>query len=98
MTKTEFFKSMTPVKADLSPIDKALQLSGISPDASYYQGAYLCIEQALKKKGSNDAVHFWEEYLFSLCRQLQHMETDAGRETVRDAIKTVKAVLMAMKG
>lgn len=78
-------------------IQKALQQSGLQPNEPYYQGALQCIEQALKKKGSRDAVHFWEEYGFSLCKQLQHMQTNAGRETVQTAVKIVKAILCAMK-
>lgn len=97
MTKTEFLKSMIPVSQDLTSEEKALQQSGLQPNEPYYQGALQCIEQALKKKGSRDAVHFWEEYGFSLCKQLQHMETDTGRETVQTAVKIVKAILCAMK-
>jgi len=78
-------------------IGQALQQSGIQPDTSYYQGALKCIEQALKKKGDQKAVHFWEEYQFSLCKQLQQMQTDTVRETVQAAIKTVKAILYAMR-
>lgn len=96
MTKTELLQTMTPTTAEPTPVQKALAKAGIPPDTPYYQGACFCIEQALKKKGNPDAVHFWEEYGFSLCKQLQHMETDAGRETVQAAIKTVKAILIAI--
>lgn len=97
MTKTEFFKSMMPVRLDITPEEKALQRAGIMPDAPYYSGALECVKNALNKKGSSEAVKFWEEYQLSLCEQLTRMETDTGRETVRNAIKTVKAVLYAMR-
>lgn len=97
MTKTELLQTMTSTTAETTRVQKALAKAGIPPDASYYQGSCFCIEQALKKKGNPDAIHFWKEYQFSLCKQLQHMETDAGRETVQAAIKTVKAILIVMK-
>lgn len=97
MTKTDFFKSMIPVRLDMTPEEKALQRAGIAPDAPYYSGALECVKNALNKKGSSEAVKFWEEYQLSLCEQLTRMETDTGRETVRNAIRTVKAVLYAMR-
>lgn len=103
MTENELLQNMLNCSYSFSQnengksIGQALQQSGIQPDASYYQGALKCIEQALKKKGDPKAVHFWEEYQFSLCKQLQHMQTNAGRETVQTAVKIVKAILCAMK-
>lgn len=103
MTENELLQNMLEFSNEHSQnekskiIQKALQQSGLQPNEPYYQGALQCIEQALKKKGNTNAVHFWEEYGFSLCKQLQHMETDTGRSTVQAAIKTVKAILIAMK-
>lgn len=103
MTENELLQNMLNCSYSFSQnengksIQQALHQAGIQPDASYYQGALQCIEQALKKKGDLKAVRFWEEYQFSLCKQLQQMQTDAGRETAQVAIKTVKAILYAIR-
>lgn len=96
MKYNDFIQQLSQTSPDLRPEEKAVHQANIPQDTTYYQGACFCIEQALKKKGAPDAIHFWEEYQFSLCKQLQHMETDAGRETVQAAIKTVKAILIAI--
>ncbi len=103
MTENELLQNMLNCSYSFSQNEnekstgQALQQSSIQPDAPYYQGALQCIEQALKKKDDPKAVHFWEEYQFSLCKQLQHVQTNAGRETVQTAVKIVKAILCAMK-
>lgn len=75
----------------------ALAHADIPPDAPCYSGALECVRKAHRKKGDPEAVRFWAEYQLSLCKQLQSMETETGRETVKEAIKTVKAVLYAMR-
>ena len=93
------FMNNTPEQVSDIPenIAAALSSAGIAPDEPYYSGALECVKNALNKKGSSEAVKFWEEYQLSLCEQLTRMETDTGRETVRNAIRPVKAVLYAMR-
>ena len=92
----EQFMNHIPEPEPFQPED-ALTYAGIPKDAPYRDGALACIRQAFKKKGNPDAVRFWEMYQLSICMQLQRMETQTGKETVSDAIKTVKAVLYAMR-
>ena len=98
MKYNDFIKEFMKPPSDPQPdLTAALAHAGIPPDAPCYSGALECVRKALIKKGNPEAVRFWEEYQLSLCTQLQSMDTETGRETVRDAIRTVKAVLWAMR-
>lgn len=94
---TAAVSSQKEFEAPKPDLNAALAHAGIPPDAPYYSGALECVRKALRKKGDLEAVRFWAEYQLSLCKQLQSMETETGRETVKEAIKTVKAVLCAMR-
>ncbi|MBQ8824143.1 MAG: hypothetical protein IJZ64_02820 [Ruminococcus sp.] len=104
MTENELLKRMLNLTRENSQneiqtkeIKSALERAGITESDTYYSKAFSNIEQALKKKGDNEAVHFWEQYQFELCKRLVRTASYEQKKIIKESINTVKAILYAMR-
>lgn len=104
MTENELLQSMLNLTRENSQNEKenqsiksALERAGIKENDTYYNKAFSNIEQALKKKGDNEAVHFWEQYQFELCKRFVRTESYEQKKIIKESINTVKAILYAMR-
>lgn len=105
MTENELLKRMLNLTKEVTQNEKenciiktSLSRAGITENDIYYKEAFANIEQALKKKGDNEAVHFWEQYQFELCKRLVRTEGYEDKKAIKESILTIKAILYAMRG
>ena len=104
MTENELLQSMLNLTRENSQNEKenqsiktSLERAGIAESDTYYNKAFSNIEQALKKKGDSEAVHFWEQYQFELCKRLVRTESNEQKKIIKESINTIKAILYAMR-